>query len=44
MKFIRNPVASAELIEKPAPYLGQHTREILKELDFDNSLIEELAG
>jgi len=44
MKFIRNPLASAELIEKPAPYLGQHTREILKELDFDNSLIEELAG
>ena len=44
MKFVRNPLASRELIEKPAPYLGQHTREILKELGCENSLIEDLAS
>jgi CoA:oxalate CoA-transferase len=33
MRFVRNPIADPELVETAAPELGQHTAEILAELD-----------
>jgi crotonobetainyl-CoA:carnitine CoA-transferase CaiB-like acyl-CoA transferase len=33
MRFVRNPIADPEFIENAAPALGQHTAEILAELD-----------
>ena len=33
MRFVRNPIAEPELIETAAPALGQHTAEIMAELD-----------
>lgn len=35
MRFVRNPIASADLAETAAPELGQHTAEILAELGID---------
>ena len=39
IKFSETPCA----VEKPAPILGQHTDEVLKEFGFDDAKIAELA-
>ena len=38
IKFSETPCA----VEKPAPILGQHTDEVLKEFGFDDAKIAEL--
>jgi len=32
MRFVRNPIAAADLVETAAPELGQHSAEILAEI------------
>jgi len=32
MRFVRNPIAAADLVETAAPELGEHTAEILAEI------------
>ena len=39
MQFARNPIASRDLQENPAPELGQHTSEVLQELGYDSEQI-----
>ncbi len=41
MRFVRNPIAEPELIETAAPALGQHTAEIMAELDLTLAGLDE---
>jgi len=44
MKFVRNPIASASLVETPPPKLGEHTLQILQEIGCDDSLIQKIIN
>lgn len=43
-RFVRSPLAAADCGERAAPALGQHTREILRELGFADAEIEDLVA
>lgn len=42
-RFVRNPLG-CEVPEEPAPALGQHTAEILRELGYDEQTVLRLVG
>lgn len=44
MKFVRNPIASENLVETPPPKLGEHTLQILQEIGCDESLIQKVTN
>ena len=44
MKFVRNPIASENLVETPPPKLGEHTLQILQEIGCDESLIQKIIN